>query len=287
MKINNLSFITPIKDPENIILEKNYSKKFNLSNGSNINVASNIGKREEQQDSIVVSKNNEYILLLVADGMGGLKQGEVASYNTAKTIKEWFESEDKDNLPTLDEIILEKILTLLMYLISDRMPYYAGTTLNMSIICPEITIIANVGDSRAYTIKDGEITLRTKDDSQAFDKFKPVTENQRDQLRFYRQNNIVTNAIMKNIMPNITVTTIKNEDYDILCHITDGISDILTENIIRICCHDEEPAESLVYETNAIEYLHNPINSENFFEYIYPTDNTSAVVYTKKKVKNS
>lgn len=284
MKIKNLSFLTPSTSSDKIILEKDYSQKFIISDGSYINLSSNIGPKRNQQDSIAVAENNGYILMLVADGVGGLEKGEEASYIIAKTIKEWLESQSKESLDQLNEIKLKDILTeLITYTREKILPKDAGTTLNMSIVGPQNTLIVNIGDSRAYSIKDKKINLRTIDDSLAFSIFKPTTEEERDKIRFYRKNNIITNVIKKSTPPKVNVTTIENEEYDILCHLTDGVSDVLSEEIIRICLLKEKPALSLVQESINKEPEYTPYISSEFFEYVSPHDNASAVVYTKKR----
>lgn len=281
MKINKLSFITQLSELNKVILEKDYSKSCRLTNSTKITLASRVCKRENQEDSLAISINGDHILLLVADGMGGKENGEVASYYTAKKIKEWFETQP--NIELLSEEDYQNIITRLIHSILENIPYDSGTTLNMSIVCPDKTIIASVGDSRTYTIKDAQITLRTFDDSLAFKIFCPKTSEERDNLRFYRRNNILASSISHKVSPMIQFTTIKNDDYEILCHVTDGVSDILTEEEIRACCEKKLPAMNLVTQAISTEPIFNPNADYEFVEYIYPRDNATAIVYSKKK----
>lgn len=285
MKITKFTFITPVESSTNIVLAKEYSKTFNLENEDVINLSSNTGNTNRQQDCIAISQNNDYLLLLVSDGMGGMNLGELASYHTAHTIKEWFESISKKNLESLNTSSLTEILTNLISIISHKIPNQSGATLNMSIIGPNNTLIVNIGDSRTYTIQNKMITLRTQDNSLAFQKYHPKNNTQRNMLRFFRKNNILTNAITKDKVATIKVTTLSNQDYDIICHMTDGISDILTEEIIRICLLDDNPSESLVNETISSPPIYNQHHTIDFAEYIYPHDNVTAITYTKKKRK--
>jgi len=288
MKINKLSFITPKNDIQDkkIVLQKTYHQEYQLLNESSISLASDIGNRKIQQDCIAIAENSGYLLLLVSDGIGGMEAGEIASYTTAKIISKWLLSEDKESLKMLSEKTLEDVLNALMYLISTNIPSYCGSTLNMSIIGPTDTLIANVGDSRAYTIKNGIITLRTRDDSLVFKKYNPQTEKERNVLRFHNKNNIITNSISKNTFPTINISTIKNEDYDIICHVTDGITDYLTEQEILNLANETIPAKKIVYSaTNGLP-IHNKIKDEEFRDCIYSAeDNSTAIVYTKRKHK--
>lgn len=290
MKINKLSFITPsvLSEDKKIVLEKTYSKEYQLLDGSSISLASNIATRETQQDSIAITQNKDYTLLLVSDGVGGMSEGEVASYTTAKIIKQWIDTEDEELLKILNEKTLEDALSALMYLISTTIPNNSGATLNMSLICPDKTFIVNIGDSRAYIIKDEKITLITKDDSLIFKKYNPTTSKERNHLRFHQNNNIITNSITNAYFPTITVTTIKNEDYDILCHVTDGITDYLAEELILSYCKESNSASLLVDKSITGNIIYNEDYQDEYKKYISPgEDNATAIVYTKKRTKNN
>ena len=102
-------------------------------------------------------------------------------------------SEYKDTLKVLSDKTLEYVLNALVYLISSSIPSRCGSTVNMSIIGPNETLIVNVGDSRTYSIKNGNISLRSRDDSLVFRNLNPQTREDRDRLRFHKRNNIITN----------------------------------------------------------------------------------------------
>lgn len=290
MKINKLSFITPIEKiaDKKIVLQKSYTLDYQLPKGISLSIASNIGNRDSQQDCIAITSNGKYTLLLVSDGIGGMEEGEQASYSTAKIIKKWLETEEKEVLKKLNEKTLEDILNALMYLISTNIPKLSGATLNMSIICPDKTLIVNIGDSRTYTIKNGKITLRTKDDSLVFKKFNPQTETDRNRLRFHKDNNILTNSITRDAFPTIRITSIKNEDYDIICHVTDGVTDFLPEHLISSYSKLSNPASVLVRKSTKGIPIYNYTDDKELKKCIEPgEDNATAIVYTKKLTKNN
>lgn len=291
MSIYNLSFLTPsnVFDRE-LILDKKYSQYLTLPDESILSFASDSGFREIQQDSIAVCQKDNVTLLLVADGMGGLSFGETVSYITAETIQNWFKKTSTHELNIMSEDTLEKEMYTLIYIILSTIPYNSGTTLNMSLITENKTLIVNIGDSRTYTIKSGKISLITKDDTQAFEKFKPKTSEERDKIRFYNNNHLITNAISRKKFPRVRVMTINNEDYDIICHMTDGISDILSESTIAELCQSPNPALSLVgssiYSPRIKGEYH--LKDKQYNEYIEPgKDNATAIVYTKKYTKNN
>lgn len=291
MSIHNLSFITPSSIlSRKLELDKKYSRYLILEDESSLSFASDIGNREKQQDSIAVCQKDNVTLLLVADGMGGLSFGEEASYITAKTIKQWFQITNTQYLNTMTEETLKNEIYSLIHIILSTTSYNSGTTLNMSLITNKKTLIVNIGDSRTYTLKDGKISLITKDDSQVFEILKPETTEQRDKLRFHNQNHLITNAISRKKFPRVRVTTLKNEDYDIICHMTDGVSDILSESTIEELCQSPNGALTLVgssiYGSRIRGEYH--LTDDQYVEYIQPgKDNATAIVYTKKYTKNN
>lgn len=290
MEINNLSFITPIEKITNntIVLKKTYTQKYQLLNGSELFISSHIGNRTVQQDCVAMSTNGDYLLLIVSDGIGGMKKGEMASYKTAEIIQKWFDSEDEEILKSLNKKNFEDVLNALMYLISTTIPNLSGATLNMSIICPDKTLIANIGDSRTYTKKDGKLTLRTEDDSLVFKKLHHQSEKERNKLRFHKQNHILTNSITTNIIPTINVTSINNEDYEVLCHVTDGVTDFLSEYLIKKYVDRLNPANLLVAKATKGFPIYNHTKREWLRKIIFPgQDNATAIVYTKKRTKNN
>lgn len=292
MEKNSLTFLTPLENITNkqIVLDKRYSQVLTLKDDETITLASNIGYKENQEDSLAIAKKDDTILLLVADGLGGARSGEIASYTIAKYILEWFQSLTKDTLNKLNTILLknELVKTILLALMS--VPQEAGTTLNMSIILENETYIVNVGDSRTYTIKDGQITLQTKDDSYGFLYLNPNSSQERDNLRFYKRNHIITKVISPQTFPKLSINVIPNKEYDIICHITDGVSDILSESEIEEYCQSPHPANTLVNqsiyqkEIQGIKYQ----TDSRFCQTIHPgKDNSTAIVYTKKRTKNN
>lgn len=289
---NSLKFLTPLSNVsnKNLILDKKYSQYLMLEEGSTITLSSDVGYRDNQEDSMAVAKKDDIILLLVADGMGGMQSGEIASYNLAKYILEWFESTDKETVQTINKTQLKNILLKTILFSSMEMPEKSGTTLNMSLILPDKTFIINVGDSRTYTLKDGEITLQTRDDSYAFEYLQPNSREERDKIRFYKQNNIITRAITPPSFPKLTINTIQNDEYDAICHITDGVSDILSESEIEEFIQTPHPANNLVSNSVYQKTIYGTYykTDDSFAKAIHPgKDNATAIVYTKKRIKNN
>ena len=127
-----------------------------------------IGRREENQDFFTLGDHEEGLLLVVCDGMGGAVGGSRASWLCANQIKEVFANSDCGKI---EEILVESVkqANTRVYEESQNNPHLngMGTTCVLAFICDSLVYYANVGDSRAYLIKESGngITQLTKDHS--------------------------------------------------------------------------------------------------------------------------
>jgi serine/threonine protein phosphatase PrpC len=109
-------------------------------------------------------------LMVVCDGMGGVEGGEVASELAAQVI--WREM--KATPATRDPEVFARLLRRAtrvanhdVYAMSKREPGLRGmgTTVSAAGIVADRLVIATVGDSRAYVLRDGVIVQVTRDQS--------------------------------------------------------------------------------------------------------------------------
>ncbi|MDR0786640.1 MAG: protein phosphatase 2C domain-containing protein [Gemmatimonadota bacterium] len=112
-------------------------------------------------------------LILVADGMGGGPAGSVASRMAAGWVHEqlmalW--SAGHDNSPARFASCLRSAIeatNAMVHQQSERYPQYRGmgTTVTAAGILGDCLYLAQVGDSRAYLVRDGVATQLTRDQS--------------------------------------------------------------------------------------------------------------------------
>jgi PPM family protein phosphatase len=105
------------------------------------------------------------ILLAVCDGVGGRRAGEVASALALHTL-----SEEMDRLA--DGCPRQTLFRTAVENVNERVWKEAktdtelsgmATTLTAAVICRNRTLIAHVGDSRAYLVRGGQIRQLTRD----------------------------------------------------------------------------------------------------------------------------
>ncbi len=191
-------------------------------------------KRKNQEDSLLITNHKEISnkqLLLVADGIGGEPNGDLASNIAAIETFHWFQRLKKDILTSSQKIQAE-IEPFLFYLheIVGQKSHWGSTTLVAAIINEENIFIFNVGDSRAY-IFDGTLKQVTKDHSYVqtlydYGKIKNI-----DDMRFHKRSNIINNwlgGVVPNINYHFYELDKKNIQKLFLC--SDGVSDCISHD---------------------------------------------------------
>ena len=124
--------------------------------------------RDHNEDSVTILKNaNGEYLLVVADGMGGHKAGEVASSMAVNHITNKFnEIETVGNKETAINWIREEVAAINKSIFDYTAIYEEskgmGTTFVAAILTSDYLLFANVGDSSGYVIKKGKLYRVTK-----------------------------------------------------------------------------------------------------------------------------
>ena len=125
--------------------------------------------RSHNEDSVNIVKNmnNEY-LVVVADGMGGHKAGEVASSLAVNELAKRFAElssvgTKEEAVIWLKEIIDEINVKILKYAEEHVDATGLGTTCVCSIITDDFLLFGNVGDTSGYVLKNGKLYKVTRD----------------------------------------------------------------------------------------------------------------------------
>jgi PPM family protein phosphatase len=124
-------------------------------------------KRDINQDSILTDKNLG--LFIVADGMGGHRGGEVASSMAVEATQEVFENQQGSKTSPKDLIRSAfREASRRIFLKSTRQNpelMGMGTTMILAYAKEGRLYLGNVGDSRAYMWKEGNLWQMTEDHS--------------------------------------------------------------------------------------------------------------------------
>ena len=126
---------------------------------------SHVGKvRTTNEDTLIVEPRLG--LYAVLDGMGGAKAGEVASQLARETIRE-FVLHRRATLPPaalLEAALVAGSTAVFTQAQQHRNRQGMGTTAVVCLVVdPEHAVVAHVGDSRAYLLRDGRLQTLTRD----------------------------------------------------------------------------------------------------------------------------
>jgi len=147
------------------MFEKQYISKNNLHHHTLIYASlSDIGVgRELNEDAwtALIDMSSKRALLAVADGMGGYIDGDVASSLAVNLLKDrWSKgrlSKNKHLIRTYRKIDSD--------IYKQLQGNKGGTTCTAALIEDDTMVVANIGDSRAYLLRNERLSRLTKDDS--------------------------------------------------------------------------------------------------------------------------
>ena len=129
---------------------------------------SRLGNREVNEDRIGYAEANDRMLLVLADGMGGYRGGQLASRALVDSMLRQFKQHKQAIAnPTafLKVLIAEAHLAVIAKGAAQYPPVEPRTTCVACLIQDGHAWWAHVGDSRLYLFRDGQIQSRTRDHS--------------------------------------------------------------------------------------------------------------------------
>lgn len=131
---------------------------------------SRVGGRPYNQDRLVFACTAEAALLVVADGMGGHLQGEVAAQIVIELMAKLFRQKANPVVDRPNRFLVDSIdrahQSILEYAIQHHLPEVPSTTAVVALIQQGQMYCCHVGDSRLYLIDQDGVRLRTRDHSQ-------------------------------------------------------------------------------------------------------------------------
>lgn len=133
------------------------------------------------------------LLLVVADGVGGLKQGDVASKATVEAARSSLETKDAPPLESLANA-LRSVNQELFNAAFEAGGVASGSTVVAVLIQDGAATALHAGDSRAYLYRGGDLRLLTRDHSLVMDQVEQglLTE---EQAATSPRRNVITRCI--------------------------------------------------------------------------------------------
>ncbi|MCL2152927.1 MAG: Stp1/IreP family PP2C-type Ser/Thr phosphatase [Oscillospiraceae bacterium] len=195
--------------------------------------------RKQNQDSFrtLLDENKGVAVLIVCDGMGGAKAGNVASALAVDAFIDHMGGcienigDSSDTAARLTDAVLAANKAVYEQSIQDEQYEGMGTTLTAAISTKEGEVVANIGDSRVYRITKNSITQITKDHSVVEDMIMRG-DLTRAEARRHPNKHLITRALgtSSEESPDVFFTSLDQDDYMLLC--SDGLSNVVFDNEI-------------------------------------------------------
>ena len=212
--------------------------------------------RAQNQDYFTIVRfSPEHALAVVCDGMGGVKSGNVAS----RLATDVFIREVKRTWnASLDDDALRRMLVDAVELANRAVYEHAqlsedfsgmGTTLVAAFVKTDLAIAVNVGDSRAYLLREQGVTRITEDHSvvQLMVRRGEITE---EEARTYPGKNLITRAVGTEPRVSCDVFTLRVAPGDAILLCSDGLSNLLTDQELLFevvhAVHKEQCCQHLI-----------------------------------------
>ena len=215
--------------------------------------------RSHNEDSVTIVKNSsEEYLLLVADGMGGHRAGEVASSLAVTHFGKRFSSLSsignlKDAVNWINDNVSEINEAILDYAKNHHDSTGLGTTLVLALVTSDFLIFGNIGDSSGYVLKNKRLHKVTKDHTlvsllvEAGD----LTE---EEAKNHPKKNVLMKALGAGEKVDMDIFDVERDvDGIFLC--SDGVTNMLTTEQIEKVLEEEltieEKVKKIIRKCNA------------------------------------
>ena len=214
--------------------------------------------RERNEDSVTIVRNHSgETLMLVADGMGGHKDGEVASSIAVSLISERFENIDsigskEDAINWLQSIVSEANVEIFNFVQDNPESEGMGTTLVLAVLTPSFLLFGNIGDSSGYVMKNGTLHKITVDHS-LVNLLVSTGELTEEEAKDHPRKNVLMRALGANTEVEMDIFNVElSVDGIMLC--SDGLTNMLDdEQIARVLNEDidlEQRLAKLIFKCN-------------------------------------
>lgn len=214
-------------------------------------------------------------LFTLADGLGGLDLGEVASSTAVSVLTKEFESSPGDAM------LISLLPTLVQHAntaIHDRAlsPELGGKKMATTVVACALrydqAVVSHVGDSRCYLIRNGRAKQITDDHTWVNEQRKSgiITHTE---AAHSESRHVLTRSLGPDrfVSPDTTALTIHSGDVLVLC--SDGVHDTLPETAMAAIASQNKPVDEIARELVARAIDHDG------------SDNTTAVVIKIRSVE--
>ena len=190
-----------------------------------------------------VDVSQDGLLMLVCDGMGGAAAGEVAARVAAESIKRQLvgDGERVAAHPTqsLQEAVADANRAVRAEVAAHPEKKGMGTTCTAAVVLRQSLVVANVGDSRAYLLRDGLLHPLTRDQS-VVSKLLESGALRPEQAEHHPLRHVLLQAVgtSAQIAPAMTEIDLRKGDRILIC--SDGLHGCVSNQNIEAVLRDTQ-----------------------------------------------
>ncbi len=206
------------------------------------------GKRKVNQDVILTRNiNPDTYLYLVADGMGGYDNGEVAAQIATESILTFLSNVDEITKETIQKAINKANLAIRQY--QEQHHSKMGTTLGAIVLSKGVAKCFWVGDIKILHYSDSKLQFESKSHNltNELSNNEPLNEN----FKSSKYSHIVTRSIqgdIKKSMISYQEFITKEKDELIIC--SDGVHSIIDSQTLLFLMNDNKAPKSFIDTLN-------------------------------------
>lgn len=211
--------------------------------------------RSHNEDSVTIVKNasGEH-LMIVADGMGGHRAGEIASSMVVTQIGTRFSNlstigSKMDAVKWLKENVDEVNASILKYGEEHHESMGLGTTVVMALLTKDFLIFVNIGDSSGYVLKNKVLHKITKEHT-LVNFLVETGELTPEEAINHPKKNVLMKALGASEKQELDIFDV-DPNVDAILLVTDGLTNMLTMDQVEKVLNDEE----LKYEDKLIKLI--------------------------------
>lgn len=205
-----------------------------------IGVRSDVGlAREVNEDAYLIDDP----LFVVADGMGGHVAGDVASSTAVAVISDEFAAADVGDPDSLIDVLRRANSAIWQKSQSDPSLRGMGTTCTLLTIHDSQAHLAHVGDSRAYLLRDGELSQLTEDHTLVGRMVREGRLSQ-EEAEHHPQRNIIMRVLGVDSDVEVDILSLDLIPNDQLLLCSDGLTSMIDVGLIRQTLESEPDAQA-------------------------------------------
>ena len=211
--------------------------------------------RSHNEDSVTIVKNasGEH-LMIVADGMGGHRAGEVASSMVVTQIGTRFSNlstigSKMDAVKWLKENVDEVNDSILKYGEEHTESMGLGTTVVMALLTKDFLIFVNIGDSSGYVLKNKVLHKITKEHT-LVNFLVETGELTPEEAINHPKKNVLMKALGASEKQELDIFDV-DPNVDAILLVSDGLTNMLTMDQVEKVLNDDE----LKYEDKLIKLI--------------------------------